>query len=277
MNAPHAPQPQVEAFFFDCEPGTRLTLYHAPDPRQPIRGAILYVHPFAEEMHRSRRMAALQARAFAEMGYGVLQLDLFGCGDSCGDFSAARWEIWKRDLAVTRAWLAARCPGPTWLWGLRLGALLALDYASTAPVDGLLLWQPVLHGRAAINQFLRAEALRPAETPPSTDTLREHLLMHGQVDANGYTLPAELANAVDAVDAFELAMPACMVHWLAAAGPAPDKLRASADSLARRWSGGAALRLHLLYGAVPFWANAATPECPAMLTATRAAFEDEPP
>ena len=49
-------------------------------------------------MNKSRRMAALQARAFAEMGFGVLQIDLFGCGDSSGDFSDARWDIWKQDL-----------------------------------------------------------------------------------------------------------------------------------------------------------------------------------
>jgi len=33
-------------------------------------------------MNKSRRMAALQARVFAAMGFGVLQIDLFGCGDS---------------------------------------------------------------------------------------------------------------------------------------------------------------------------------------------------
>ncbi len=54
-------------------------------------------------MNKSRRMAALQARAFAAMGFGVLQIDLFGCGDSSGDFSDARWDIWKQDLAIARA------------------------------------------------------------------------------------------------------------------------------------------------------------------------------
>jgi alpha/beta superfamily hydrolase len=37
-------------------------------------------------MNKARRMAALQARALAALGYGVLLLDLHGCGDSSGDF-----------------------------------------------------------------------------------------------------------------------------------------------------------------------------------------------
>ncbi len=36
------------------------------------RGAIVYIHPFAEELNRSRHVVALQARAFAEAGYAVL-------------------------------------------------------------------------------------------------------------------------------------------------------------------------------------------------------------
>ena len=88
MNAPLPSTPHVEPFpfFFDADPGTRFSLYHAPNPQVPARGAILYVHPFAEEMNNSRRMAALQARAFSALGFAVLQIDLFGCGDSCGDF-----------------------------------------------------------------------------------------------------------------------------------------------------------------------------------------------
>ncbi len=53
-------------------------------------------------------MVALQARAFAAMGFGVLQMDLFGCGDSNGEFGNARWDIWKQDLVIARSWLENR-------------------------------------------------------------------------------------------------------------------------------------------------------------------------
>ena len=43
MNAPMLSTPRVEPFFFDAEPGTRFSLYHAPNPHVEPRGAILYV------------------------------------------------------------------------------------------------------------------------------------------------------------------------------------------------------------------------------------------
>jgi len=94
----HAP---ADAFFLDTADGPRFCLFHAPSGE--CRGALVYIHPFAEEMNRSRRMAALQARALAAQGIGVLLLDLHGCGDSAGDFGDASWDGWLRDIAAARA------------------------------------------------------------------------------------------------------------------------------------------------------------------------------
>src|SRR5205085_12253427 len=140
-------------FYLPADPGTRFALFY-PARKNPVKGGILYVHPFAEEMNKSRRMAALQARAFSDAGYAVLQIDLYGCGDSSGDFGDARWEIWKQDLAAGAAWLSERLERPVVLWGLRLGALLALDYARTAPhpAAAMILWQPVLNGASYLTQ-----------------------------------------------------------------------------------------------------------------------------
>src|SRR5437763_12894742 len=118
-------EPSAEPFFLRTGTGQRFCLFHSP--AAACRGAVLYVHPFAEEMNRSRRMAALQARALSALGYGVLQIDLYGCGDSSGDFGDARWGLRKQDLAAGAAWLHQRLYQPITLWGLRLGALLAID------------------------------------------------------------------------------------------------------------------------------------------------------
>jgi len=286
MNAPLLTTPRVEPFFFDAEPGTRFSLYHAPAPQVPSRGAILYVHPFAEELNKARRMAALQARRFAALGYAVLQIDMFGCGDSCGDFSAARWDLWKRDLATARAWLAERSPGPMQLWGLRLGGLLALDYACDDPVDGVILWQPFLNGRTCINQYLRqslyqdrAARTRNGEALQSRSTalLRAELAARGALEIGGYELTAPLVKAVDACDAAAMALPPCPVHWFASGSPAPTRLAASAARLARRWSArGATLHFHPVDG-LPFWAANDIVECPALLAATSAVFALESP
>lgn len=158
-------------FFLPAAPGERFCLYHAPDPAQRRRGAILYVHPFAEELNKTRRMAALQARAFAAAGHPVLQMDLYGCGDSSGDFADARWDIWCRDLMLACQWLRGRGGERLYLWGLRLGALLAIDFACAPGCrpDALILWQPVVSGRTHLNQFLRMEQAARLLTLARTD------------------------------------------------------------------------------------------------------------
>ncbi len=139
------------------ESGQCFCLFHKPHPGKECLGAIIYIHPFGEEMNKSRRMAAMQARTFAAMGFGVLQIDLFGCGDSSGEFSDARWDIWKQDVSFARNWLENRISAPVSLWGLRLGALLALDFARSQAetIDRIILWQPVINGESFLNQFLR--------------------------------------------------------------------------------------------------------------------------
>jgi exosortase A-associated hydrolase 2 len=277
MNAPFTFLPRVEPFFFDSDPGTRFSLYHAPNPHLPARGAILYVHPFAEEMNKTRRMAAQQARAFAAMGYAVLQIDLFGCGDSCGDFSSGRWDLWRRDLGVACDWLAARTSGPLRLWGVRLGGLLALDFATVRQVEGVILWQPFINGRTCINQFLRLRLAAGMDSedpaaPRSTAALRAELAARGRLEVAGYELDAALVRGIDACDAASLKLLPCDVHWFASGGPAARKLAASAARLAERWAPlGVTLHFHPVDG-VPFWATSDIAECPALLAATASVF-----
>lgn len=283
MNAPLLSTPRVEPFFFDAAPGTRFCLYHAPDPHVEPRGAILYVHPFAEELNRTRRMAALQSRAFAALGYAVLQIDLFGCGDSCGDFHDGDWNLWKSDLALAAGWLAERTSGPLHLWGVRLGGLLALDFARSATVDSIILWQPFMSGRACINQFLRLRLARMQESsvpapgsttapPRSTAALRAQLAVHGVIEVGGYEVAVPLVRAIDACDAAHIRLPPCTVHWFSSAAAVPSKVAESAARLAERWAAdGVALHFHQVAG-VPFWAADDTPECPALLQATDAVF-----
>jgi exosortase A-associated hydrolase 2 len=280
MNAPLLPTPHVEPFFFDAEPGTRFSLYHAPAPQMPARGAILYIHPFAEELNHARRMASLQARRFASLGFAVLQIDLFGCGDSCGDFVSARWDQWLRDLTTAADWLAERGNGPMQLWGLRLGALLALEFARSRQIDGLILWQPILNGHDCINQFLRqrlsADLRRGVPVGErSISALRARLDATGTIEVNGYELAVQLARAIDACSARILKPPACPVHWFASGTPAPLRLAPAATRLAARWAAyGTTVHFHPVTG-FPFWSRPDLPECPALLEATTGIFSPQ--
>jgi exosortase A-associated hydrolase 2 len=211
--------PRFEAFFLSADPGARFALF-CPPLGSTVRGGILYAHPFAEEMNKSRRMAALQAREFAKAGFAVLLIDLYGCGDSSGDFAEARWEIWKRDLAIAAAWLSERIPGPLHLWGLRLGCMLALDAWREQPsrFTSAMLWQPVINGAVYMTQFLRlavaGEALREATGKGvTTDGLRRLLSSGESVEVAGYELAPELAGAIDSLNLIDLKIPASKVHW----------------------------------------------------------------
>jgi exosortase A-associated hydrolase 2 len=280
MNAPLPATPHAVPFFFNVEPGTRFCLYYPPNPAVPALGAILYVHPFAEEMNKTRRMAAQQARAFAAMGYAVLQMDLFGCGDSCGDFSSGRWEQWKRDLAVAAEWLAERTSGqPLHLWGVRLGGLLALDFAATCKVETIILWQPFMNGRTCINQFLRLRLAAgmdvddsAAAAPRSTSALRAELVTRGRIEVAGYELDSAMVKGIDACDAANIKLLPCSVHWFASGAPAARKLAAGAARLAEHWTPlGVTLHFHAVDG-VPFWATSDIAECPVLLAATASVF-----
>ncbi|MDQ2821594.1 MAG: hydrolase 2, exosortase A system-associated [Pseudomonadota bacterium] len=269
----------AQPFFLDTPSGARFCLYHAP--AGACRGALLYVAPFGDEMNRTRNLAARQARALAQRGIGVLQLDLYGCGDSAGEFADARWDGWQDDLALGHAWLAEKLGCPVGLWGLRLGALLALDYAAraTLPVARLLLWQPVVRGAAFLTQLLRlrlAGALLDGETAGRTGTtqLREALLGGEPTEIGGYMVAPELGSAIDHADASAVPPVKIPVDWfdvLPAPGRPPG---AAAVKQVTDWRiQGVTVRLHAVHG-LPFWATQEITDCPALTDATCALFEE---
>jgi exosortase A-associated hydrolase 2 len=152
-NSPNA----AHAFFLDTSNGRRFCLFHSVDTKLECRGAVLYVAPFGEEMNKSRRMIALQARKLARQGFAVLVPDLYGCGDSDGELKDASWTQWKYDLGTALSWLRHQCDVPISLFGLRLGALLALDFIrdDNCDIQQLILWQPVPSGQQFLTQFFR--------------------------------------------------------------------------------------------------------------------------
>lgn len=190
-----------EAFFLGASTGQRFCLFYPPDDGLVPLGAIVYVHPFAEELNRSRRMAALQARAFADAGYAVLQIDLYGCGDSSGEFGDATWDAWGEDVARACAWLRARVEGPLWIWGLRVGCLIAAEVAYRIDdLAGLLFWQPVFSGRQSLQQFLRikiAEGMLSGQKGAGVDHLCRQLVRGEAVEVAGYLLPPALAAGLE--------------------------------------------------------------------------------
>jgi exosortase A-associated hydrolase 2 len=216
MTAPG--NPKREAFFLPSKIGGLFSIYYYTLDNSSEKGNILYIHPFADEMNKSRRMAALQAVSFARAGFGVLQIDLLGCGDSQGEFGDATWDAWKDNINTAVHWLNTKGKGPISLWGLRLGALLMMDWVKgkSVPIEKYIFWQPVLNGATAIHQFFRlASASRlMGKDGESSKEIREKINQGQAVEIGGYQLNQDLVRAIENIKMEDLCPPeGSLIVW----------------------------------------------------------------
>jgi exosortase A-associated hydrolase 2 len=266
-----------DAFFLPLRRGRRFCIRYEPEGAVPRRGALLYVHPFAEEMNKSRRMAALQARALADAGWTVLQVDLLGCGDSEGDFAEADWQQWLADIVDAAAWLREQTGQIPSLWGLRVGCLLACEAAATMePTPNLLLWQPVISGKHSLQQVLRLKVTSQIVAEATSDRVNTQQLReklgHGEaLEIAGYTLSPDLALGLEAA---ELTCPKAPAHvaWLEVAATATAALSPAANSRIEAWQTAGHRVDGRAVGGPAFWQTQEIAECPELITATMSAI-----
>jgi exosortase A-associated hydrolase 2 len=265
-----------DAFFLPVRRGRRFCIRYVPSARAEKRGAILYVHPFAEEMNKSRRMAALQARAFAEAGWTVLQIDLFGCGDSEGDFGEASWEQWLADVIEASAWLREQTEQMVSLWGLRVGCLLARQAAEIiSPAPSMFLWQPAVSGKQSLQQFLRLKVTSQILGEATGDRigvqqLRQQLARGESIEIAGYRLSPGLALGLQAAELTAPRAPA-RVAWLDVAASGQAELSPASQSRIDTWrAAGHRVDTTVVPGAA-FWQTQEIAECPDLIKATLAA------
>lgn len=244
---------------------------------------MLFVHAFAEEMNKSRRMAALQSRRLAEAGCAVLQIDLLGCGDSSGDFADATWDAWLADLRLGSDWLREEVVGrsaPLVLWGHRAGCLLACQAQQTWARDaGLLLWQPPASGRAVWQQFMRlklaAEMSNGKGRPLSRDNAPVESPSALPIEIAGYRVQPALS---DGLRAATLAAPppgaaAARVAWLEVTPQEQAELLPASRATIEQWRA-AGHHVHSTVVRGPtFWQTQEIEDAPAMLDATVLSLE----
>lgn len=193
----------MNAFFLDAPDGSQRFCIHHPAQGSVKRGQVLYLHPFAEEMNKSRRMAALLSRALAGCGFEVLQIDLLGCGDSAGDFGDATWSAWVNDALMGVRWLQSQPDtAPLWLCGLRAGCLVASEALGRLGTPAnLLLMQPPASGKPLLQQFLRLKLAADMAEGPNKGAMAElrAAIARGEaLEIAGYRLAAVLASGLEA-------------------------------------------------------------------------------
>lgn len=239
-------------------------------------GAVLYLHPFAEEMNKSRRMAALQARALAAAGYDVLQIDLLGCGDSSGDFADASWQAWRDDVLAGYRWLRSRSPAPLILWGLRAGCLLAAGAAADIPeAADFIFWQPVLSGKQHWQQFMRlkmAGEMAAGQAKAIGEQLRQTLASGQLVEIAGYGISPALAIGLEQADLSPPSGRHGRLIWLETSLREVASLSPAAQKGIALWqAAGYSVDARIARGAA-FWQTTEIEDAPELITATLAAL-----
>lgn len=280
-----------QAFFLEVDNGQRFCLFH-PARLQGTgipRGQVVYIHPFTEEMNKSRRMAAIQARALANAGFDVLQIDLLGCGDSSGDFGDATWEAWLQDVTVACQWLHAHHRAreghsalPTlWLWGLRAGCLLASQAAQRLPVPcNFLFWAPAISGKPLLQQFLRLKAaadLSSGNAKAVMQAMRADLAQGVPVEVAGYLLAPALSRGLEQAvltppTSDQPGRAPCRVVWIELSTRDDASLSpVSVKGIGEWQAAGCDVQSQLVNGPA-FWQTTEIEDAPALIATTTAAL-----
>lgn len=193
----------VAGFIGDANPAFVLQFWpvHLSQPRAHI----VYLPPFGEEMNRCRASVAEQARQFVRDGFSCTIVDFYGTGESPGDLTDASLTIWQHNIDDVLSQLQQRSACPVYLWGGRLGGLIALHYLSVRPgaCSKLLLWQPVNSGGAFVTQMLRqrsAAMMQRGEKAETTAEMKQQLAQGKSIEVGGYQLGGELLNGIDQLE-----------------------------------------------------------------------------
>jgi len=261
--------------------GPLVAFYHPPAAASVPRGGVLLVPAFAEEMNRCRSMVTMQAQALAALGHGVLVLDPSGTGDSADDFSNATWERWLDDLRCGAQWLQAQGLGCQTLWGVRLGAIMAMELAASLPaVRRVLLWQPVVAGKTYWTQFLRiriAAEMGQAGGVKTTEELRQRSARGEVVEVSGFEVGAELARRLDTLNLADIVLPSGLqVDWFEVLADAESVVpKANTKAIESLRGRGVAVNLVAVTGPT-FWQVHERAVAPALVEATTQVARDWP-
>ena len=247
-------------FFLPGGRGKIFCIYHEPHGELELWGNVLVVPGFNEEMNRCRSMVTAQAQALAQQGVGTLVIDLYGTGESEGEYGDARWEVWLEDINRASAWLDGQPGGCMAFLGIRLGFALALNAVRDSQKKRALIgWQPVSDGSAYLTQFMRmkiAGNMDRTDIPKeSTGDMRAQLAAGNSIEIAGYEIHAELGVALDQLKLAGLIPPeASAVTWFEKAGGTESALSPASGKVVEGWQKAGKPIETMMFDGPAFWA-----------------------
>jgi pimeloyl-ACP methyl ester carboxylesterase len=135
-----------------------------------VRARYLLCRPLGQEAVRAAAAFRVLSDRLAREGCDVLRFDYHGTGDSPGEEGSQSIAEWVEDTLAAHEQLEPGSGVPVNWFGMGLGATLALRSALRARAlpAHLVLWEPVLDGRAYSETLLkahRAELVREFAMP----------------------------------------------------------------------------------------------------------------
>jgi exosortase A-associated hydrolase 2 len=249
---------RVSGHFLDGAKGPIFVLRHGPPG---ARRSVLVVPPFAEEMNKCRRMITLVALRLSERGIATVIPDLYGTGDSGGEFVDADWDTWRDDVSRVARWTVENVGPLEGVLAIRLGAALAVAVAQDGGISGVrqtVLWQPVLDGKRFLNQFLRLRvaAAMASGTQESASELRRRLNSGEALEIAGYELSPPLAEALERV-APPAALPPGLgaMLWAEVSTGADPALPAPSQAAVDRYRAAGAMLETAVCAGEPYWSS----------------------
>lgn len=207
-------------------------------------------------------MIAEVGRRLEGSGIGMLLVDLFGTGDSEGEFAQADWQRWKSDLAAAMQWAAAEGAPIRGMLAIRLGCILGSEALAGIghTMQRTVMWQPVVSGRRFLEQFLRlrvaASMMGGGDSKETVAALRTRLKSGELLEVAGYEISGTLSDQLDAAELRPfLRSHLGEVHWMEAVRSADTALPVpSTTAIDAARATGLAVTPHSVMGE-PFWSS----------------------
>lgn len=150
------PDVERQAFYIESIPSSLFAWQHKSRKSQWRNHVVIICAPMGYEYTHSHRSLRHLADTLAQQGFIALRFDFHGMGDSPGtELDSQRIATWQQNIDSVVAFARANYPGSQLcLAGLRFGATLAYLAAQRVSPDHLLLWEPIIKGKAYVREMM---------------------------------------------------------------------------------------------------------------------------
>lgn len=170
-------------------------VYHRPEGRARDVGVVL-CNPAPQEYRHAHWAYRKLAGMLAAEGFHAFRFDYFATGDSAGDSDAGTLDQWTTDIGSAANELRDIASlSRVSLVGIRIGAALATRASANGlAVEDLVLWEPVVSGKAYLTELETAQSTYLSRVRPPEDNTRT------PGELLGYPMPPAVRESVGDID-----------------------------------------------------------------------------